>query len=339
MTLGYVGDVRFNAIVLERGLPHAASADWTTSAESLDALLPYAIASGRWRAGGCALLDLGRPFGDPCLALVELQRGRVDLSVAAGELAALADVEDWVLDALPRAEPGDRKLTVEFWSSDYHSSRTVEVPSWGDVRSNYPASVRGPLETLMATRFEAETEGRLLLWHGAPGTGKTFAVRALGWEWREWCDLHYVTDPEVFFGQGGRYMMRVLLDEEDDGDEAPRWRLLVLEDTGELLTADAKERAGQGLSRLLNLVDGLIGQGLRLLVLVTTNEPLRRLHPAVARPGRAAATVEFGPFEPEESAEWLVAHGARRECRLATLAELFALAAGREVAPGRKVGF
>jgi hypothetical protein len=127
--------------------------------------------------------------------------------------------------------------------------------------------------------------------------------------------------------------------EENGGPAEKGWRLLVLEDTGELLAADAKEQTGQGLSRLLNLVDGIVGQGLRLLVLVTTNEPLRRLHPAVARPGRAAATVEFGPFEPEESAEWLVAHGARRECRLATLAELFALAAGREVAPGRKVGF
>ena len=48
------------------------------------------------------------------------------------------------------------------------------------------------------------------------------------------------------------------------------WRLLVLEDTGELLTPDAKTVIGQGLSRFLNVVDGLIGQGLRVLVLVTT---------------------------------------------------------------------
>ena len=34
------------------------------------------------------------------------------------------------------------------------------------------------------------------------------------------------------------------------------------------------------------LVDGIVGQSLRVLVLVTTNEPLRRLHPAVVRPGR-----------------------------------------------------
>lgn len=33
----------------------------------------------------------------------------------------------------------------------------------------------------------------------------------------------------------------------------------------------------------------MVGQGLRVLVLVTTNELLRRLHPAVAQPGRCAA--------------------------------------------------
>jgi hypothetical protein len=32
------------------------------------------------------------------------------------------------------------------------------------------------------------------------GTGKTFGLRALAWEWREWCDFHYIVDPDTFFG-------------------------------------------------------------------------------------------------------------------------------------------
>ena len=84
----------------------------------------------------------------------------------------------------------------------------------------------------------------------------------------------------------------------------------MLEDTGELLTPDAKSIIGQGLSRFLNVVDGLIGQGLRVLVLVTTNEEIRTLHPAVARPGRCAANVSFEPLGAEEAAAWLTAHGA-----------------------------
>jgi hypothetical protein len=123
-------------------------------------------------------------------------------------------------------------------------------------------------------------------------------------------------------------------DDDGDGDEqsvGKAWRVLVLEDTGELLTPDAKAVIGQGLSRFLNVVDGLIGQGLRVLVLVTTNEPIRKLHPAVARPGRCAANIEFSSLNPDEASAWLAAHGtAEGAGRSMTLAELFAYAAGRD---------
>jgi hypothetical protein len=85
----------------------------------------------------------------------------------------------------------------------------------------------------------------------------------------------------------------------------------------------------------------LIGQGLRVLALVTTNEEIRRLHPAVARPGRAAASVEFGALSSEEAQAWLAAHGAdggTADSRI--LAELYAQIEG--TGPGavaRSVGF
>jgi len=43
--------------------------------------------------------------------------------------------------------------------------------------------------------FRPGQGGRLLLWTGPPGTGKTYALRTLAWEWRRWCSFHYVTDP------------------------------------------------------------------------------------------------------------------------------------------------
>lgn len=48
---------------------------------------------------------------------------------------------------------------------------------------------------------------QLVLWQGSPGTGKTTALRALGWEWRAWCEIHYVTDPEDLFGRSARHLM------------------------------------------------------------------------------------------------------------------------------------
>lgn len=143
-------------------------------------------------------------------------------------------------------------------------------------------------------------------------------------------------------------MMHVLLEGDgdlaDDGDTAEkRWRLLVLEDAGELLSRDAKVRQGQGLSRLLNMSEGLIGQGLRVLTLISTNEPIELLNEAVSRPGRTAAEVEFAAMSVEESTAWLARHDPRQRTasRGMTLAELYALASGaphREQRKAKPIG-
>ena len=87
------------------------------------------------------------------------------------------------------------------------------------------------------------------------------------------------------------------------------------------------------------MVDGLIGQGLRVLVLVTTNELLRSLHPAVSRPGRCAEQIEFVAFTPEEADEWFARHDAEGGVKAGTLASLFANASGDHSPEPPKVGF
>jgi hypothetical protein len=219
-------------------------------------------------------------------------------------------------------------------------SRSISVPLWEDIAENYPRSVQASLERLYDGRYQPAEGGQLVIWHGDPGTGKTYALRALAWAWRSWCDVHYITDPDNFFGAQADYMMDALL--EEDEARKGRWRLLVLEDTGDLLAYDGGGAAG--LSRLLNVVDGIVGQGMRILVLATINEPLKRLHPAVRRPGRCAARVEFGPFSAQEAAEWLARHGTGGEPpSRPTLARLFAHLRGDELpdedAPTRRIGF
>ena len=53
---------------------------------------------------------------------------------------------------------------------------------------------------------------------------------------------------------------------------------------------------------------------------LTTNEDVRRLHPAVTRPGRCLATIAVGRFAEAEAAKWL---GRPAPAEGATLAELF----------------
>lgn len=262
------------------------------------------------------------------LRAVTWPQGGAEVTVTAvSEQLADAVLEDAIRDAA-EPPPVDESVAMGFW---YHSprrgvvrnTRSITAGTWAEIRGNYASVAATSLEELMALSPE-RIAGRLLLLHGPPGTGKTTALRSLAREWREWCQVDCVLDPERLFNDLS-YLMDVSIGDESEGER--RWRLLVLEDCDELIRGEAKLATGQALSRLLNLTDGLLGQGRDVLVAITTNEDLARLHPAVVRPGRCLAQVEIGALPYPEAVAWLgdsvgVGSGG------ATLAELYALRDG-----------
>ena len=297
-------------------------------------------------------------------------------SVIAGSREAREAMWEWVVEQFPIRPPADTKieLDVGFWVNTGHGPslnyRRLAAPHWPEIERNYPAAVHDALAHLMEHDQErTQDAGRLVLWHGEPGTGKTWALRALAQAWLPWCTVQYVVDPDRLFGNASDYLYAVLMDNSvpdsvriaapqlvPNGEGEPpvaikmrvrpqdRWRVLVLEDTGELLSNDARERAGQGLSRLLNVADGFLGQGIRLMVLITTNEDPGKLHEAVIRAGRCLAKVEFNSFTPAEARRWLQAHGIERPevpRSNITLADMYAILADRreQMRERPKVGF
>ena len=284
------------------------------------------------------LLDQQLPHGRRLVA--EVGNLVVKVSVAHGVTAVgaagaeLSSVEAFVEDVIARAtelvEVPEGSVRMRFWSYREQfaneSTRRVTAPTWPDSARNYPIRTRRALADLMGIEDVSHRSGRLVLWHGAPGTGKATAVRALSREWAAWCEPQYVMDPERLFSEP-QYLLEVSGADEDEDDDG-RWRLVVAEDCDEYLRSDAKQRSGASLGRLLNLCDGILGHGLRVLVLLTTNEDLGGLHPAITRPGRCLARVEFDEFSPQESESWLDGAAPAPE-RPATLAELYALAEHR----------
>jgi hypothetical protein len=349
---------------LERGLKEIRSDGWATSAGTLEAL-GEAVLRTSSDAGESALYER-----DGSLLQVNLWGSHLSVSVASAERGAAEQIIEGLRETFPLPDPSaSHEVPITFWTYTPNGAqpafRNIGVPEWDEIADNYPAEARQQLDSIMRG-FQPSRGGQLVLWHGEAGTGKTFALRALAWEWREWCQFHYIVDPDSFFGQHADYLISVLLqpavpmmigqggfgmqhvfarvegfdDADDEEEDEKPWRVLVLEDTGELLSADARERAGQGLSRFLNVVDGLIGQGLRVLVLVTTNEEIRQLHPAVARPGRCAANVEFGPLSRNEASGWLERHGLEAAASGSrTLASLYAQLEGRDPEETVLVGF
>lgn len=295
------------------------------------------------------------------LALFELENLIVYIShmyetqvgcwVGAPTLEESAMLSAEIMSWLKPVEKINNTVPVKFWVWDdrqgpHYYSRQLEMPKWEKISDNYPERVTAVLEELHALD-RPENAGRLILWHGVPGTGKSYAIRSLTMKWWDWCEPHFVLDPEMFF-KLPTYMLHVLLGNSDShpsfGESenalAKKWKLLIIEDSDEFLTVDAKERKGQSLSRLLNLADGLVGQGLNLLLLFTTNEEIRNIHPAISRVGRCMADVEFTKFNAAPADAWRKKHKVAVTNKDATLAELYEeLGSVRQITHAAKNGF
>lgn len=266
------------------------------------------------------------------ITLVEVVDGWAEILTAGKDYAAVHETCAAVVRQVSDDEDS-AIVPITFWASDpdkYPKAmmRKLDAPRWADLKNNYDTGVVEGVERLFALR-DCPKE-RMILWHGEPGTGKTHALRALLREWQPWCDAAFITDPERFVGGSPTY----IFDVANFGggrtvrEARQRSKLIILEDAGELMTTEARVTTGQGLSRLLNMTDGLLGQGLKVMILITTNEPLRAMHPAVIRPGRCLSEMEFGALSAEKANRWLHEHGSNAQVHgPATLAQLYSMLA------------
>lgn len=308
-----------------RPLRHVAREKVSTSGWSLDMLGKFAqlleASDGRDEDRKTWLLR----HSDDEISLVEVTDGWADISTAGRDPARVSDTCSLIAEEIAKQ---DKSIT--FWALDPEKwpramQRKIDAPPWSEIEANYSTDVLAGMKPLLA--LNTCPEARMILWHGPSGTGKTHALRALIREWESWCDIAFITDPERFVGGSPTYLFQVanFTGGRTVAESRRRSKLMVLEDAGELMTMEARTTTGQGLSRLLNLTDGLMGQGLNVMVLITTNEPLSSMHPAVVRPGRCLSEMEFGSLPADQANRWLREHGCPATVSHATpLAQLYA---------------
>jgi len=310
-----------------------------------------ALSEGLARDAGAALVEScesafdwwGLFEADGSIALVRLLIHGTSEFYAASRTEEQAERMAGVLRLLApkKPAPADDSVNVTFWSDGKDGPQSLErrimCDRWESIAGNYSILTRTALSVLMGVRPPVPA-GTIALLHGDPGTGKTRSVMAFALAVREWANTHYITDPERFFGKAP-YMLGVLLganDDDKDGlpladqskpDSSGKWNVMVVEDADEFVSVEAKREQGQAMSRLLNIADGIVGQGMRVLTVLTANERLEKLHPAVGRPGRCLANIEFGRLSEDESVGWIEAHGGAAAMwprgRRATIAELY----------------
>lgn len=305
--------------------------------------------------GSCARnQERWRLFGSNELSDASCKQAHV-MVYEPGHLTVVAESEEDAkkLFRLLMTSFGDLKSSVEncvavnvTWYSGAFTSE-VAAPAWSDIADNYPLNVRRQLANIIC-KPPSDNSGRIMIFNGAAGTGKTFAVRALAMEWRDYAAAVCVADPERFFTDT-EYLMKVLKSEQHDPRLPEEFRILdldwhnyhesvgnrpklvILEDVDELVSIDAKTIRTQAVSRVLNIADGILGQAMDCYLLMTANNDVNKLQSALTRPGRCRAAISFECFNHEEALRWLESRGTRipddDSRRQWTLAELFSLLA------------
>lgn len=160
-----------------------------------------------------------------------------------------------------------------------------------DLDINYGSGFTNFHNGLMS-RFNSSTKG-LVLFHGEPGTGKTFYIRHLLRKMVAHRKKVIYMPPNMVDHLIDPAFMSFLSREIRNWSIQGQFCVLLIEDAEPLL---ARRREGiriQGVTNLLNLSDGLLNDLLNLQIICTFNVDLKKLDSALLRPGRLIARKEF----------------------------------------------
>ena len=199
------------------------------------------------------------------------------------------------------------------------------------IDDNYNDSFQEENKLILESLKEGGTS--LCLFHGDPGCGKTHYIRYLI---AELCKenkkviyfpnehIHFLSDPSF---------LHFFKDHKKS--------IIVIEDAEEILTSRELTLSNRGISNLLNLTDGLMGDFLELKFVCTFNTAIDKIDKALLRKGRITTNYKFEKLSVEKSNKLLEKLGKNHTTSdPMTLAEIYNLEQkDNSEKKERKIGF
>jgi hypothetical protein len=165
----------------------------------------------------------------------------------------------------------------------------LNVPDM-DIELNYGKDFLKVHETII-TRLNKNHDKGIILFHGLPGTGKTSYLKYM---------ISLINDKEVLFippsmaeSLSEPSIIPFLMEHKNS--------ILIIEDAEKVISDRDLNGSSAGVSNILNLTDGILGDCLNIQIVATFNMKREKIDPALLRKGRLIAEHKFEPLSVDDS--------------------------------------
>jgi len=170
-----------------------------------------------------------------------------------------------------------------------------------DIELNYGEEFLKVHETIVK-RLNKPNDKGIILFHGDPGTGKTSYIKYL---------TKLVGDKEILFippsmaeSLSEPSIIPFLMEHKDS--------ILIIEDAEKVIADREMNGSSAGVSNILNLTDGILGDCLNIQIVATFNMKREKIDSALLRKGRLIAEHKFAPLSVENANRLLKKLGSEK---------------------------
>jgi SpoVK/Ycf46/Vps4 family AAA+-type ATPase len=209
-------------------------------------------------------------------------------NIKNGELEEQINLEDFI-----KFERTKKKANIQLVKSDMGHLDTEEydlaVPDM-DLEINYGAEFK-KIHDIIIKRLNKDQDKGIILLHGEPGTGKTSYLKYLTKQVKD-KDILFIP-PSMAEMLSEPAIIPFLMEKRNS--------ILIIEDAERVISDREGNGSPAGVSNILNLTDGILGDCLNIQIVATFNMKRERIDQALLRKGRLIAEHKFEKLSLDET--------------------------------------